>query len=175
MRSLNPISYKLKSSRGQALIEVMVAVSVLVVGFMGVVSLLSRALALNRVVAENYTATYLAAEGIEVAKSIIDGNLLQGKAWNTGNNASGCAPPSGCEVDHESLAFTSFAARPLFYDPSRNLYGYSGSERTSYTRRVTITLLNQNQVQVNSEITWTARGGGTSRVDLEDYFFNWRP
>ena len=36
------------------------------VGFLGIVTLLSRALALNRVVGDNYTATYLAAEGIAV-------------------------------------------------------------------------------------------------------------
>src|SRR3989344_7355701 len=94
---------------GQALVEVMVAVSILTVGFLGIVGLLSRALALNRVVADNYTATYLAAEGIEITKNIVDGNVVQGQPWNSGGGVSNCTGSvepgiDGCEADLNSLA-----------------------------------------------------------------------
>jgi prepilin-type N-terminal cleavage/methylation domain-containing protein len=136
MYSLKTTTHRQRNtSRGQALIEVMVAVSVLTIGFLGVVGLLSRALALNRVVADNYTATYLAAEGIEITKNIIDGNLLQGQAWNNG------LFDGDFEVDRTSKDLASYAARPLFLDTSTNLYSYSGSQQTQFTRRIVITLL----------------------------------
>lgn len=158
----------MKHSRGQALIEVMIAVSVLTVGFLGVISLLSRALALNRVVAENYTGTYLAAEGIELTKNIIDGNILQDRAWNAGLS------DGNFEVDHTSTALGPYTARTLSFNPDTGLYNYSGSEPTRFARRIGVTLLSQDEVRIISEVTWIARGGGTSSVDLEDYFFNWR-
>ena len=41
-------------------------------------SLLSNSIALNRVVNDQFIANYLAMEGIEVVKNIVDGNIIQG-------------------------------------------------------------------------------------------------
>jgi hypothetical protein len=156
----------------------MVAVAILTVGFLGIVSLLSRALALNRVVADNYVGTYLAAEGVEVTRNIIDGNILQGLTWNTGNGVSNCAGgggAGGCELDQGSLTLVAYTGQPLSFDPNTKLYGYGGGGMpTSFRRRVVITLIGQNELQVESSVAWTTRGGGTSEVHLEDHFYNWR-
>ncbi len=156
----------------------MVAVSILTVGFLGIVGLLSRALALNRVVADNYVATYLAAEGIEITKNIIDGNFVQGQVWNTGNgvsNCSGAGGVGGCEVEPSSLIMQPYTGQTLSFDPNTNIYDYGGGNTpTSFRRRVVITLVGQNEIQVESTVTWTTRGGGTSEVLLEDHFYNWR-
>lgn len=167
-----------KARAGQALVEVMVAVAILTVGLLGIVGLLSRALALNRVVADNYVATYLAAEGIEVTKNIIDSNLLQGMTWNTGNGVSNCGGSGGiggCEVELDSLTLRPYTGQPLDFDSNTHLYDYSGSALpTSFRRRIVITLVNQNELQVESTVTWITRGGGTSEIVLEDHFYNWR-
>lgn len=156
-------------SRGQALVEVMIAVGILSVGFLGVISLLSKAFGLNRVVSDNYVGTYLAAEGIEVAKNIIDNNIVQGLPWNDGIS------DGDFEVDHSSMSLDqSYTGRTLSYSPSTHLYDYSGGNPTTYRRRVSIQLPGQNEIRVSSEVTWLARGGGTSEVQLEDHFFNWR-
>ena len=155
--------------RGQALIEVMIAVGVLTVGFLGIVGLLSRALGLNKVVSDNYIGTYLAAEGIEVTKNIIDGNLLQGKAWNTG------VVNGDVQVDETSTDLrTVYTGTPLSLHPDTGVYDYSGTLPTTFRRRVTLTLASQDEIKVRSEVTWTSRGGGTASVVLEDHFFKWR-
>ncbi len=77
----------LGSENGQSLIETVVALSVLVVGLLGIVVLLNNSLGLNRVTADNYTATYLAAEGIEVIKNLIDANIIARCPWNSGFTA----------------------------------------------------------------------------------------
>jgi len=158
----------------------MVAVSILTIGFLGIVGLLSRALALNRVVADNYTATYLAAEGIEITKNIVDGNIVQGQPWNSGGGVSNCTGSvesgiDGCEADLNSLALQSYTGQPLDFDPADRIYDYGGgSVPTSFRRRIVVTLLGQNEIKVESQVTWTTLGGGTSEVVLEDHFFNWR-
>ena len=79
---LKPITYNLKPKRGYMLVELMVSISLLVVGFLGFLGLLSRSLSLNRVVADQFIANYLAMEGIEITKNLIDSNIIQGSPWN---------------------------------------------------------------------------------------------
>lgn len=160
--------------QGQALVEVLIAVSVLVVGFLGIMTLLSRALSLNRVVADNYTATYLAAEGVELAKNILDGNTLQDVAWNSGfqNGAF--------ELEYSSAGamntFPNCQGRKLFFDAVGHRYGYTQtSQPTPFERCIRVELVGNNEVKVNSEVRWITRGTGSFTVNLEDRFFNWRP
>ena len=174
----NKIKLRATPRSGQALVEVMVAVAILAVGFLGVVALLSRALALNRVVADNYVGTYLAAEGIEVTKNIIDGNILQRLTWNTGNFVSSCGHAGdigGCQVDYADSVMNPGCSTPLSFDLQTKLYSYrSAPQPTSFRRCVFITLIGQNELKVESQVTWVMRGGGTSEVTLEDHFYNWR-
>lgn len=151
--------------------EVLVAVSVLTVGFLGVVTLLARALSLNRVVSDSYTATYLAAEGIEVAKNILDGNVLQEREWNFGIQSG------AYEVEHDSISLSVAAlGRKLRYDTQTRIYGYSGDVETPFVRRVTVTPVGDGstEIQVNATVSWVTRGGGSSNINLEDHFYNWR-
>ena len=60
------------SRRGQTLVEALVALSILTTGFFGIVSLLTKSFQLNRTTMNDTQATYLAAEGIEIAKNLID-------------------------------------------------------------------------------------------------------
>ena len=162
---------ELGSSSGQALIEVLVAISVLTVGFLGIVTLLSRALALSRVVSDNYTATYLAAEGIEVTKNIVDAQFMGARrGWNS------TVSHGSYEVDYDSTSFTNYAGRNLLYDAQTRLYSYKNGVLTPFTRKVTITYVGsgQQEIIVDSEVDWIARGGGKSAVLLEDHFYNWR-
>jgi prepilin-type N-terminal cleavage/methylation domain-containing protein len=159
--------------RGQALIEVLVAISILAVGFMGIVTLLARALSLNRVVADNYTATYLASEGIELTKNIIDANLEAKRGWGAGLSENS----NGFEVDVDSTnSLLPNSGRTLLIDPSTGEYSYTGLQPTPFRRKIMVKLVSggQEEIQVNSIVTWATRGGGESSINLEDHFFNWR-
>ena len=63
---------RIKDRKGNLLIESIVAISVIVISFLGILSLLSRSLGINKDVSYKFIATYLAAEGIEITKSLID-------------------------------------------------------------------------------------------------------
>ena len=54
------------------MVEAMVAMSVIVIGLLGVFALSSNSISLNRVAADRYIAVNLANEGIELVKNLIE-------------------------------------------------------------------------------------------------------
>ncbi len=155
--------------RAQAIVEALVAVSALTVGFLGIFSLLSQSFALNRVVSNNYTANYLASEGIEVVKNILDANIINGRAWDSGLGAG------AYELSYDSRSLDPNQGRTLSFDPVTDLYSYSGSVATPFKRVITLTKVSNAELKVASEVSWNDRGGASFRVNLEDHFYKWRP
>jgi len=153
--------------KGQFLIESWVALSILIVGFLGIFSLLSRSLSLNNVVASQYLASNLAAEGIEVVKNLIDANSLQSRPWNQGISAG------SYEVSYNSLGLDANGDRFLRLDSDTNVYNYQTGSATPFKRLVEIQNIAADEIKVKSTVTWKSRGGSYSVV-LEDYFFNWQ-
>jgi len=78
-------------------------------------------------------------------------------------------------VAYDSRSLTPSQGRFLSFDPATNLYSYEGSRDTSYVRKIFVTLVGPDEMAVNSVVSWTSRGGGSSEINLEDHFFNWRP
>ncbi len=153
---------------GQLLIESGIAISILVVGLLGIFSLLSRSLSLNNVISSQYIASNLAVEGIEVAKNLIDANVIQFKPWNEGINTG------SYEVAFDSLSLNSSQDRFLLFDSTGNNYNYQTGQPTPFKRTIQITNIGSDEINVNSTVNWQIRGGSYS-VNLEDHFFNWRP
>lgn len=162
---------------GQLLIESIIAISLVVVGMMAILGFLASALSLNRVVSDQLTATYLAGEGIEIVKNIIDSHKGNGKLWNEGLNVNGPEDYS-LQYDDKKLTDRAFQLGPLLYDPATGYSYKGGGKETAFKRTVRLTpiLLNDrvNEYQVNSVVTWYTRGGGIFTVDIEDHFYDWR-
>jgi hypothetical protein len=169
---------KSPSRSGQSLVEAMVAISLLLVGFLGTITLINRSIGLTRVVADNYVGTYLAAEGIEVVKNLIDANYIAGRPFSDGFAL--CTTTCDWELEYdstwESNAPTTYADRTFTYDPIGNRYAYGiGGNATTFKRKVSVTLggASGRQLLVTSRVEWLSRGGGTSAVALEDRFYDW--
>lgn len=158
-------------TNGYLLIEAMVAMGVLTTGVLGIFALMSQSIKLTRVIDDQYVGTYLAAEGIEITKNLLDSNVLAG-SWNAGGfDANACyeldmhttglfgAPTVGCP---------SGSVTPLRFDGV--LYQYGAGDPTSYIRTVHIEPIASVGVRVVSTVTWA---GGASSVSLEDKFYNW--
>lgn len=160
---------KFQNAHGYILVEALVAITIVVVGLLGIFSLLSRSLSLNRVVADRFVAAYLAAEGIELVKNIIDNNILAGRPWNAGLS------PGEYEADFHDDALQSNQQRALKFDSATGAYGYR-EPTPSLIRRVISTVVSPdgNQITVGSRVNWTTRGGGKFNINLEEHLFNWR-
>lgn len=174
--------------KGQSLVELMIAMSVLTTGFLGTLALLSRSLALNRTVTDRNVATYLAAESIEVVKNLIDANTYAGFAWNCGMNSntyvvsynSYNTVPLPASCPGLGLTVVTAANQQVYFDPTTNIYVNGdpggGAVKTAYERVVTV----QNdstppdRLIVTALVTWTDVAGA-EQVTIQDQFMNWRP
>jgi hypothetical protein len=166
--------------RGQVLVESLVALSVLTTGFLGMLTLLARSIGLNRVVADNYAATYLAAEGVEVIKNLLDYDVLQRQPWGRGV----CDQPTGAyELTYATTlklgetpirigGLSAVSANPLLFDGLR--YQYAAGTPTPFKRTVLVSCA-ADVVTVNSVVNWMTRGNANFQVNIEDHFTNWRP
>ena len=168
-RLLHASRLTLHDRNGQMIVEAMVAASILVVGFLGMLDLVSRSFYLDRVVTNGYTGSYLASEGVEIVKNMLDHNYEASiTPWNTGF-ANG-----NYEVDYSSLVLGPLTGNPLKYDPSTGLYGYGTGNATKFVRTVNITLQGADEVIVKSTVTWSTNSLQSNAV-VEDHFYNWRP
>ncbi len=175
--------FKISSFRhrqnGQVLIESIVSISLVTVGLLGILTLLSNSIAFNRGVTSRFVATYLAAEGVEVIKNIEDANhtTIPPSAWNRYLDTDGSyelqydsVPGPGSSL---KLLPTEFSSSPLLFDPSTGIYSYISGDPTGFTRTIKILNLSSDEIQVNSIVRWSDKGEN-KEVNLEDHFFNWR-
>jgi len=176
----------MKRIGGQVLTEAMVAMGIITIGVLGMAGFLSRGISEGRYIADQTTAINLAAEGIEVAKNILDGNAVQNglgmpRAWNEGFNVAGFY-----EVDYKSQTLGS----PVVGGDNQNnlrtlkreevngaeFYSYSGSimAETSFKRSVQIAYVRPHQIRATARVYWLARGGRLNNVSLVSDFYYWR-
>lgn len=176
----------IKNSRqGNILIESIVSISLILIGLLGVFGLITHSVRQNKDVNLRTTASYLAAEGIEVMKNIVDTDVVSKEVpWNAtvGSNTF-----ETYEIQYDSDNNPEFSpiplggassSTPLVIDNETGLYGYSngGDEtQTPFFRTVSISVpeTNPDEMHVVSEVLWQERSGSRT-VRLETIFMNWR-
>lgn len=165
------------NSRGTVLLEVILAMSIIIVGLLAVLRLLSRSISLNKVVSNQLVATYLAEEGIEIAKNILDANTIKignGDLPPNPNQWNRDFTSGNYEIDYQSQALENNQNRPLLFDADTGIYGYAIGSPTAFLRRIDVDRIGNDELRIISRVDWTGRSGATSTVVLEDHFYNWR-
>lgn len=179
--------YQISNESGQSLIEAIIAIAIATVGFIGIATLLAQSLHIAKAIADQETATYLASEGIELSKNMLDhdANSRFG-AWGTcfdGDSGTGTLVAGGAiELDFQSTKCNRFFNfDPLYYDPVTHFYGYANDLpardnpiKTSFTREIDINAVATGVVEVRSIVRWST-GGFSQNLELVDYFYDWRP
>src|SRR3989339_1915766 len=152
-----------RRTMGFLLVEAVVSMSVLTVGVLGIFALMSQSIKLTRTINDQYVATYLAAEGVEVVKNILDSNALTDPgAWNAGGfDAAACYELDYATDDLGSALSASCSgsgATSLLFDGS--VYGYAGGTASGFSRTVQINPIMdgaQIGVRVRSTVRWAGR------------------
>lgn len=164
-------------NRGQGIIEILIAVSLITGGFLAGVVIFSNVFKTYQIMAEKITATYLASEGIELVKNIIDANFMQSNSqWDYGISDDDYE----LDINKFQLAGNELSGQPkfLYFDNVSGLYSYdnngSDSIETSFTRKITINKDVEDTIKVISEVNWKIRNDAASTT-LEAVFYNWRP
>jgi type II secretory pathway pseudopilin PulG len=192
----------LSSRKGQTLIEALVALTVLTIGFVGIVTLLAKSFQLNRITSEDTQATYLAEEGVELVKNLADHDVYAGIAGGGSGvtNWGASFPPAGSfcanncyyEIDYKttsispSVVFPSAQSTPLEIGPENgsadaDMYAYTiaGGTPTDFVRNIKVSRVstgpgNTFALQVISSVSWSS-GIFSDTVSVEDYFYAWHP
>ncbi|MGB9848015.1 MAG: type IV pilus modification PilV family protein [Minisyncoccia bacterium] len=151
---------------GFSIIEVMVAIGVILVSFIGMLTLINRSLIFHDLAYSRLIASYLAQEGIEIVRNIRDNNILQNKNWNEGLSAG------TYQVQYDDLSLRPYTGEPLKLDTANGIYNYDSGALTRYIRQINIDPISPDHIRVQSIVTWTNRGGSFNIV-VEDHLYNW--
>ncbi len=162
------VKLKLNSNmnKGFTLIEIIIAISVMTIGIVGsyaVVPMMVRNQAVNL---DEFTASQLAHEGMEIVRNFRDTNWLADLNWETGLLA--CS--SGCEIDYNDTAFQSYQARPLKVDTTNGFYNYESGNDSKFKRKI-ILQTGTSTLNVKVQVLWNGKG---SPFEAEENFYDWR-
>jgi sugar (pentulose or hexulose) kinase len=166
-------------TKGQVLTEAIIAIGIITAGVLGMMAFLGRAINEGRYIADQITAINLAAEGIEIARNILDGNAVSGAgSWNQGFNQEGLF-----EVDYKSQTLGSVvsgtgALRTLNKEKRSGVdfYTYSNGERTPFKRSVRIEYVGGRswQIRATATVYWPTSSKRKGEVSVSSDFYYWR-
>ncbi len=158
---------------GSLMMESLVAISLVVVGLFGIFNLVYISLGADNLVIHKLQATYLAAEGIEVMKNILDASTLAAAGWPYPSPDS-FYPSSDTTFDglkdESEYKATYGNGEPflMFYAPVGD-FQYIDGTTTPFQRKVTVSVSGFQYV-VSSTVSWSERGRDQS-ITLEDTFY----
>jgi len=136
-----------KNKRGFTLLEVLIAVSVLVIGTVAAFSTITSTIRSTTFAKDKLIASFLAQEGIEIVKNIRNTNWIQGNAWNQGLS------PGSWQADYNDPALSNYNG--AFLNSGSNGYSYDpGGTPTKFQRKITITQISPDELKVKVEVFW---------------------
>lgn len=146
------------------------AISLIIVGLLGALLLISRSFSGGAASASRLIAANLAQEGIEVIKNIRDLSYVSNGSWDSwhANISDGTY-----SVQYNSQALGGLASNYLRYDSSTGLYGYAVGVNTFFRREIILTRISDVEVRVQARVTWTERAESQA-LTVEDHLWNWR-
>ena len=183
-----------KRGKGFSLIETLVAVSIIVFGILGALTLASTSLKTVSVTKNYLIAENLAQEGVELIRAKKSSNVQEcldndpsppcplDRDWLKDMRSGGvntvCFSARGCSIDIIELNPRICPANPdqcvLNYNGVYNNLSGGGGPSTIFRRLIRLQEVQTGiEVNVNVEVFWTERFG-TQRVIVEENMFNWQ-
>lgn len=177
---------------GFTLIETLVAISLLTVAIVAPMGLTAQSLSAAYYARDQITAYYLAQEGIEVVRSVRDGNVLENALGQQANlldyNGKALTDISPFTVDTLVPIDQGQAIRqcptadpkscpPL--DSDGNVYGYNSNwAPTRFTRYITATTLASTggvpqEVRITATVSWQTGQYQTRTFSISEDMYRW--
>lgn len=154
-------------NRGFTLIETIVAIFLLTVGVVGSFSLMQRVTSFASITASQFTATYLAQEGIETIRNIRDSNYLKRQVWDADIGAG-----SDFRLDYRSQVFPD-ATCGNYLRHNGSFYTCSVDSNSKFQRQITVEKPSLGKMVVSVAVTWSERGN-EHQVLAQTELYDWR-
>lgn len=155
------------NNKSFTLIETLVAISLLTVGVVGSFSLMQRVTSFASIASSQFTASYLAQEGIEIIRNIRDTNYLERQSWD-----NGIAAGASFHLDYRSQVFPDETCGNYLRYAS-NFYTCSADSSGKFQREITIEKPLSDKMVVSVEVSWSERGT-QHQVFAETELYDWR-
>lgn len=165
------------------MVEALVAITVLLIGVIGPITLLANSITNANYAKNQITAFFLAQEGQEMIINARNNNRLRGDTnpdpsandgsyWLSGNGLRKCNPDSGegadtCYIDTSEVigneedkfhGCSDNGCPPLKIDPASGFYGYGNGTTSIFTRTIQINPINEsglvNRAKVTVIVVW---------------------
>ena len=190
--------YKCKNTKGYSLVEVLVAVSILLIATVGPMTIATKSLQTARYATEKSVATFMAQEGIEAVvalrnESIITAvqalDLSQSWDWTDAPDMNRCFNATGCNIgfhasdpgnniiDCSTQSNCTMVYREGWQVPFAEVPStHSSPEYTKYMRVIRLEeTVPDTEVQITSTVYWDSPvigGSGLESVEVQGAVFN---
>lgn len=161
------LNKKNKNRGGFTLSESIIAITLILIGIMGTLTLINRAAGFATLTSSRLTASALGQEGIEIVRNIRDSNWLNQRTWTEGLLGQ-------CDGNFEVSPLDGLgcnSGRNLLFDDELG-YNYTDGQETIFKRVVSISSINSAEIKIQAIVSWNFRGGDFDIV-VEDHLFNW--
>lgn len=175
-----------KNNKGFGLLEVIISISVVIIGILPLINLFSSVLTRERDTENKLMAIYFAQEGIEIVRQIRDTNWRKGESWDyepdSGTTVFGSKWGITLDICNQyrdfKLADASVTANTIIYYNTDEPYaqGCSSGTATNFTRTVLIENKDYTGAVNNDymKITSTVKLDGAELYSLIAYLNNWQ-
>lgn len=173
------------ANRGFTLVEMLVAVSILLISITGPLIVASQILSYSYFARDQIAAFYLAQDALEFIHNRRDENglvALSGETVNWLNGLSSCKAPAKCRID--SLAGTvaacdgADASNPcdyLKFDANSGVYSYGAGDNSKFIREVTLAEgVADTEAVAAVTIKWSAGIFRNQSFTVSDNIYNWQ-
>ena len=156
--------------QGFSLIETIVAISIILIGIVGLYALIPYYIRVVAVNADRFVSSQLASEGIEFVRNIRDNNSLLGNDWEEGLDNCFLV---GCQMAYNDAGLFNYTGAQLRTDDS-GFYKYDGGTTvTKYKRKITITSSDSFSTDMNVVVEISGLIGGAT-FQASETLYNWR-
>jgi len=153
---------------GFTLVEVLISLLIFSIALTAIFYILVINIGNAQLIKNNFIASGLVQEGIEIVRNIRDND------WHLGNSFGATTPDGTYRVQWNSQALLPFADLFLKKDSGNGLVSYDDTgNNTLFKRTVTISTVSGVEKEVVVTVTWNERGISKS-VSAEDHLYNWR-
>ena len=164
---------KIKSNReGFTLIEALVAVLVLSIALTAILGLFTINISSANVVRNNYIASALVQEGMEVVRNLRDGDWHASRPF--GAFGAGAVMADGdYQVQWDSTQLAPYADSFIKMDSATGIYSYNTGNDTLFKRKIQIFTVSATEKRVVVTVSWNQKTYPKSII-AEEHLFNWK-
>ena len=165
------------NKRGFTLIEALVSITILIIGILSGLVLISRSLYNVTIIQDRLKAAMLAQEGIELVRKIRDSNFI---AQINGEDRSWDYELTDGEyiIDSSSMELKRISTEEpltreyLKFDAATRLYNYTTGQNSPFFRKITIKKVNDNELKILSTVEWRSKNV-KFQITAEDHLYRW--